>query len=97
MEAYIGKIESKFEKKVEEVEQTIVDLHEDNRGARHRLRNDLNAPLVTLAANFESLRTELVRQRQLDMQRRDREASERARLDREIKNIKEDMHKEPGA
>lgn len=88
MELYIREAEERFEKKIDEVKQTLISLHKDNKDARHRLRNDLNHPMTTLAANFEALRQELVRQRQSDAAIRANQAAEQRRLEGEIVAIK---------
>jgi hypothetical protein len=87
MEAYIEKLEQRFEGKVNEVKATIVGLHEDNREARHRMRNDINAPLTNLAAGFEALRQELIRQRQSDAQRRLADARDKEAMQKAIEEL----------
>lgn len=76
MEDYFGQAEARFEHQVNEMKQTILELHDDNKTARHRLRNDINTPLTNLAANFEGLRQELVRQRQHDARERQRHSND---------------------
>lgn len=48
-EECLARLEDRHEKKLHEFEQMINRLHEDNVEARHRLRDNLNTPLLQLS------------------------------------------------
>lgn len=76
VEACIGKLETRFEDRVEkltrEIEKTMGNLHKDNTDARHRLRDEITAPMNRVNTNLTELLKEM-RQNKNDSNRRENE------------------------
>lgn len=54
-------LEVRHEKKTDELLRTLLSLHEDNKEARHRLRDGLTAPVTDLSTEIVRLRQALDR------------------------------------
>lgn len=52
----IQQMESRFDLKLDEIRKTMLMLHEDNRHARHEMRDAINAPIVSLGSQVSQLR-----------------------------------------
>ena len=57
----LERIEDRHEATIRELRKTIMNLHEDNRDARHRLRDDLQTPLTMLTTEIVRLRESMER------------------------------------
>lgn len=55
-EKKLEELEARHEKKIDEMRNLIKALHEDNKGARHRLRDNLAAPVNNLSQEILRLR-----------------------------------------
>lgn len=62
----IEKLEERHQQKIEElrstvmaVHQTLMAFHEDNRDARHRLRDDLTGPINKIYAELAQIRSQM--------------------------------------
>lgn len=52
----IQQMEGRFDVKLDEIRKTMLMLHEDNRHARHEMRDAINAPILNLGAQVSQLR-----------------------------------------
>jgi peptidoglycan hydrolase CwlO-like protein len=60
-EDVMRELEARQEKKIEDMRQTILALHKDNKDSRHRLRDSLTDPVNKLNAEIIRLRESLDR------------------------------------